>query len=529
MIRRALVTILALASCGQTLAQGVEITYQGQLKQTGEPFSGLVDMEFRLFNQLVGGSQVGLTVVRSGVPVDGGLFQVLLDFTVFDFEGFEPRFLDIRVNGTILVPRQPVTAVPIAAHAITSADGGSPWTSVSGGLEYNAGRVRIGLGSFADARLRVDAGSNLDGVHASTATDGGWAVLAQATGTGATGVRASASGTGGTAVYGVAAVASGLTTGVLGESTSTTGRGVFGRATAASGNNSGVWGQSASTTGRGVFGEATSTTGINFGVFGQSASSDGRGVVGLATAASGNTFGVRGVSNSNSGVGVFGEATAGSGDTDGVLGVAASTTGHGVWGRHTASSGNGAGVLGTTASTGGWGVFSGGNLGASGTKSFLIDHPLDPENRYLRHYSAEGPEPQNIYNGVATLDERGEAWVELPPFFAAISRDPRYQLTALGAFAPLYIADEIDFGVEISRFRIAGGPPGLRVSWEVKAIRHDPYVRASGIVVEEDKVGAARGTYLHPELFGQPPERGEHYRRVPDDDSPDATSHGGSQ
>ncbi len=360
-----------------------------------------------------------------------------------------------------------------------------------------------------------------------------------ASGSGSVGVRGANNGAGGVGVEGSAEAASGLTTGVQGTSISSTGRGVFGLASATSGNNSGVWGESASSTGRGVFGDATAADGVNFGVFGRSASSNGRGVVGLASATSGLNFGVRGQSNSSSGIGVEGVAFASSGSAFGVSGRSSSGSGSGVFGTNFAASGNAFGVWGQTGSSSGtgvyginfadngnaygvfgdsrsasgFGVFSAGNFGASGTKSFVIDHPFDPENRFLRHYSAEGPEPQNLYNGVVTLDGFGEAWVELPDYFFAINRDPRYQLTCIGGFAPVYVADEIDFDSEISRFRIAGGMPGLKVSWEVKAIRDDPFVRAKGAPVEIEKTGTARGTYLHPELYGQPPERRQHHRK----------------
>jgi hypothetical protein len=55
-----------------------------------------------------------------------------------------------------------------------------------------------------------------------------------------------------------------------------------------------------------------------------------------------------------------------------------------------------------------------GDLQVSGNKQFKIDHPLDPENKYLTHFSVEAPEAKNVYDGVSTLDEGGEAVVELP-------------------------------------------------------------------------------------------------------------------
>ena len=110
----------------------------------------------------------------------------------------------------------------------------------------------------------------------------------------------------------------------------------------------------------------------------------------------------------------------------------------------------------------------------------------------------------NVYNGVIRLDAKGQAWVRLPDYFEALNRDFRYQLTAIGAPGPnLYIALEVSG----NRFKIAGGRPGGRVSWQVTGIRQDAYAQANPIAVEEAKPAEERGVYLHPELYGQPDAR----------------------
>ena len=43
---------------------------------------------------------------------------------------------------------------------------------------------------------------------------------------------------------------------------------------------------------------------------------------------------------------------------------------------------------------------------------------------------------KNVYDGVVTLNGKGEATVKMPRWFEALNRDFRYQLTALGAPAP---------------------------------------------------------------------------------------------
>jgi hypothetical protein len=123
----------------------------------------------------------------------------------------------------------------------------------------------------------------------------------------------------------------------------------------------------------------------------------------------------------------------------------------------------------------------------------------------------ESPDMMNIYNGNVTLDTNGGAWVELPAWFESLNRDFRYQLTAIGAPGPnLYVAQEIAG----NRFQIAGGQPGLKVSWQVTGIRRDAYAEANRIRVEEEKPPEEQGTYLHPEAFGKPETKGLLYREA---------------
>lgn len=181
-------------------------------------------------------------------------------------------------------------------------------------------------------------------------------------------------------------------------------------------------------------------------------------------------------------------------------------TGQGVVGEGAAF---GTGVLGIAPSSG-WAVDAIGNMGASGLKAFRIDHPLDPDEHYLSHYCTEGPEPLNVYSGNAVLGAAGEAVVSLPAYFSSINRDVRYQLTCIGGHAPVYVAQEVAPGA--NAFVIGGGRPGLKISWRVEATRNDAWVRAYGAPVEEAKPADRRGTYLHPELYGQSEAKGEFAR-----------------
>jgi hypothetical protein len=146
-----------------------------------------------------------------------------------------------------------------------------------------------------------------------------------------------------------------------------------------------------------------------------------------------------------------------------------------------------------------------GNLEVSGhlTKgsgTFKIDHPLDPANRYLSHSFVESPDMKNVYDGVATTDAEGRAVVDLPDYFEALNRDPRYQLTVIGAMAQAIIEKKISD----NSFTIRASEPNVEVSWQVTGIRKDAFALAHPVIVEEEKAVADRGHYLHPVELGEP-------------------------
>jgi hypothetical protein len=254
-----------------------------------------------------------------------------------------------------------------------------------------------------------------------------------------------------------------------------------------------------SNTGPGVLGLSNS----NYGVGGGSNSSFG--VLGLSdtgvgvNGGSNSSYGVSGSSNSS--IGVLGQNNSSTkiGGAPGVKGLAIAEDG--VWAISTF--GNGIFAQGLTAGTFNGPVSVTGNL-SKGGGSFKIDHPLDPENKYLYHSFVESPDMKNIYDGVVVLDSSGEATIQLPDWFGVLNRDFRYLLTAIGAPGPgLYIAQEISG----NHFKIAGGSPEMKVSWQVTGIRQDAYANKHRIPVEEDKSEAERGYYLHPDAFNQPEDK----------------------
>lgn len=269
----------------------------------------------------------------------------------------------------------------------------------------------------------------------------------------------------------------------------------------------------------GVFGEATSMNGIGVAGFGSLGDSS----VGIDGRAD-NGFGVYGQSTNHIGVvGIRGKSFSDF-QTRGILG----TTDNAVEGVSKVAGGKGvAGVANNAANAVGiYGESADGMAGffrgrvtvtehilskeiftqkiTGAAKLFRIDHPQYPAEKYLSHISVESNEMANVYSGNITLDARGTAWVILPDWFEALNEDFRYQLTCVGAFASVYVARE----VANHRFQIAGGRPGLKISWQVTGIPRDVYAKANPLQVEEDKPSAERGYYLHPRHFGLPESKG---------------------
>lgn len=431
-------------------ANSSTFTYQGFLSLNATPAQGFFDLSFTLFGVASGGSALAGPIQFDNVSVNQGLFTVQLDFGPDVFNG-DPRYLSIGVRPgasgggyTTLSPRQPVSAAPYAIYA---------------------------------------QNIPLDGTGLST--------------------RAARSDHDHLGKYWVGDTSVGLAV----ESTTSSGTGLYGIAN--TGTN--AWGVGGSSiTGVGVIGFSSEARGV------EGSSIDEIGVAGFST----NLFGVQGVTRSSNGVAVIGFGNQGRGiegqssTSVGVIGF--STDGRGVEGQSANDIGvagfstNYIGVYGRTDNVNSYAGYFTGRVYVNGTlsalnKQFKIDHPLDPANKYLQHSSVESSDMKNIYDGVVTLGANGSAVVQLPDWFEALNKDFRYQLTAIGAPGPnLYIAQEISKG----HFTIAGGKAGMKVSWQVTGIRHDPYAEQNRTRPEVLKPANERGTYLYPQGYGQPATSG---------------------
>ena len=306
-------------------------------------------------------------------------------------------------------------------------------------------------------------------------------------------------------------------------------------------NGYGVAGRSI--TGTGVYGvqDSTGNSGslgtLSEGVYGATSRPSTNAIRGVNSSASDDTpaisgthnvtdfygIGVRGIGGYK---GVSGEvAASGSQAYEGVQGYAhgGSGTNYGVYGYATGGATSIA-VYGTAsgASSGNFAGFFAGNVTVTGTLtkgggSFKIDHPLDPENKYLSHSFVESPDMKNIYDGTVTTDDRGYATVTLPDWFDALNRDFRYQLTVLDdSDSADFVQAKVVRKIADNTFVIRTSAPKVEVSWQVTGIRQDAYANLHRIPVEEDKPANERGKYLHPDAYGKPMDEGIGVIKQPD-------------
>jgi hypothetical protein len=543
-MRAVLITCTAILLVAGTASAEIPqyTSYQGRVTDnSGVPVAdGTYNMRFRIYDAETGGTMEWDSGTHSE-QVEGGVFNVLLGESphpALDLDFDEDYWLLVTFDGVNQTPRQRLTSAGYAYMASGLVPGTEVEGAVSGGgaIEgYNTATTGNAYGGIFD----VGPG------HA-----GGYGA----------GVLARNNGSTGDDNYGGLLMSWGLT-----------GTGVKGWALATTGVNYGVYGQSDSDDGRGVYGEApevgvegyasATTDDYAYGGWFKSASNRGSGVRGYATSTAGTyaTYGVCGRSyattegsagvygissyNNNYGAtyGVYGRTDGRNDDPQsldpvGVYGLqssTASTFGLGGYFRSFATQGVGLDGTGTYVgvrayASNGYGLVS--NVGAGsagyffgdveitgtlskGGGSFLIDHPLDPENKLLRHNFVESPENLVIYRGTVKFDSDGEAVVELPEYFEALTRENEATVHLTPEGRPFltgyrWQADHTAFS--------AYGDANREAAWMVMADRDDPVIHQLARPVEEAKGPenkvCDKGELLYPTAYGYPETMGKSHK-----------------
>ena len=130
MMRRTVVSGIAmmLAAASLTLSayaqSSTAFTYQGFLRDNGQPANGVYDLRFALYDSPSGGNQIGSIVYAEDVTVADGLFTVEVDFGTAPFNTGARRWIEIGVRPgnsqgghSLLTPRIELTPVPYALYA----------------------------------------------------------------------------------------------------------------------------------------------------------------------------------------------------------------------------------------------------------------------------------------------------------------------------------------------------------------------------------------------------------------------------
>jgi hypothetical protein len=130
-----LIVLIAGIGSQQTFGQTTAFNFQGRLNDGGNSANGNYEMQFRLFDAVKGGTQIGSTVTDANVAVANGIFASTLDFGTAAFDTGADRYIEISVRPsgstkpyTILSPLQQVKSAPYALQSknAATADGLSP-------------------------------------------------------------------------------------------------------------------------------------------------------------------------------------------------------------------------------------------------------------------------------------------------------------------------------------------------------------------------------------------------------------------
>lgn len=355
-----LVAIAAIAMRCDGGAQDTSFTYQGELRQSGQPAQGNFNMIFSLWDAPVAGGMFGAAINLPGVNVNNGLFTVQLDFGAAAFDNGE-RWLQIAVNGVLLMPRQPITRAPYAIQT----------RGIFVDEDHNVGigttdpvfplHVLMDQTAMAKANIAIYA-------HNLLTTGSSYGIWAQSESTSGRGLHALVSAT------------SGTTYAVRGHTNSPQGFGAY--FTGAQGSRNyfqrsvGIGTTNINSTleveGNGfnvIHSTHTATEDAGYAVQGTTLS-DGAGVFG-----SGPTKGVQGWATAPGGTGVFGLAYE-SGITEGVHGEVSSPEGRAVYALATSATGSPRAIVGNVVNPNAYaGYFIGGRNYMQG---FLGLNKLDP-------------------------------------------------------------------------------------------------------------------------------------------------------
>jgi pectin methylesterase-like acyl-CoA thioesterase len=133
---------------------GIGFTYQGSLRNGGNPANGQYDFAFTLYDDAITSTLVTTPITITNQTVSGGLFTVSLDFGTTAFDG-NARYLQVaaRQSGVgpyiTLSPRQVLSPAPYALFAFKTAPYKNVVVVAQTGGQYTS--IQAALNSIADS------------------------------------------------------------------------------------------------------------------------------------------------------------------------------------------------------------------------------------------------------------------------------------------------------------------------------------------------------------------------------------------
>ena len=142
-----------LFSKGGVPSQNTKFNYQGEVIYNGSPANGVFDVRFKLFDDLIGGSE--LISEDQTITIVDGLLNAELDFGDFHFNN-QPLWLEILIEQPtipgffILNPRVPINTAPHAIQSIFVASNSINSASIQNGSVEN---IDIGALQISNSKI----------------------------------------------------------------------------------------------------------------------------------------------------------------------------------------------------------------------------------------------------------------------------------------------------------------------------------------------------------------------------------------
>jgi hypothetical protein len=148
MKRLLLISAAVCIFCVSAQAQTTAFNFQGRLNDGNNPANGRYDLQFKLFDAIAGGNQVGATVDRPNLLLINGVFSTTLDFGSAAFSGGD-RFIEISLRPSvpanvtpnafiILGARQQIMSVPYSVKSLNATNADNATNAVNSTNATNA-------------------------------------------------------------------------------------------------------------------------------------------------------------------------------------------------------------------------------------------------------------------------------------------------------------------------------------------------------------------------------------------------------